>query len=93
MLLLTHVCAGLLQGLPDGTEEDKLWSFEEDMERNSVLLRQYKSNNEQVDAVGVLTQQCQHDMRSAQVSGHQSVHRLLTSVLTQPVLKGYLLLR
>ena len=41
-------CAGLLQGLPDGTEEEQLYQFEEEMERNSVMLRQYKSSNEQV---------------------------------------------
>ena len=40
--------AGLLQGLPDGTEEDQLYQFEEEMERNSLMLRQYKSSNEQV---------------------------------------------
>lgn len=40
--------AGLLQGLPDGSEEDQLYQFEEEMERNSVMLRQYKSSNEQV---------------------------------------------
>lgn len=48
LISLTEGVAGLLQGLPDGSEEEKLWSFEEDMERNSVLLRQYKSQNEQV---------------------------------------------
>lgn len=42
------LCAGLLQGLPDGTEEEQLYQFEEEMERNSVMLRQYKSSNEQV---------------------------------------------
>lgn len=40
--------AGLLQGLPDGTEEEQLYQFEEEMERNSVMLRQCKSSNEQV---------------------------------------------
>lgn len=42
------LCAGLLQGLPDGTEEEQLYQFEEEMERNTVMLRQYKSSNEQV---------------------------------------------
>lgn len=42
------LCAGLLQGLPDGTEEEQLYQFEEEMERNSVMLRQYKTSNEQV---------------------------------------------
>ena len=42
------LCTGLLQGLPDGTEEEQLYQFEEEMERNSVMLRQYKSSNEQV---------------------------------------------
>lgn len=48
MLAKEPLCAGLLQGLPDGTEEEQLHQFEEEMERNSVMLRQYKSSNEQV---------------------------------------------
>ena len=64
--------AGLLQGLPDGTEEEQLWSFEEDMERNSVLLRQYKSSNEQVSAT----------VTSYQVSSHckAKITELLSAV-------------
>ena len=45
--------AGLLQGLPDGSEEDQLYQFEEEMERNSVMLRQYKSSNDQVQLLVV----------------------------------------
>ncbi|DBA79147.1 TPA: hypothetical protein ACH3X1_008982 [Trebouxia sp. C0004] len=41
---------GLLQGLPDGSEEDQLYQFEEEMEKNSMLLRQYKSTNEQAQS-------------------------------------------
>lgn len=39
--------AGLLQGLPDGSEEEQLYQFEEEMEKNSVMLRHFKSSNEQ----------------------------------------------
>ncbi|KAA6423069.1 MAG: hypothetical protein FRX49_07057 [Trebouxia sp. A1-2] len=45
---------GLLQGLPDGSEEDQLYQFEEEMEKNSMLLRQYKSSNEQVECAAAL---------------------------------------
>ncbi|KAL0053577.1 hypothetical protein WJX82_007837 [Trebouxia sp. C0006] len=41
---------GLLQGLPDGSEEDQLYQFEEEMEKNSMLLRHYKSSNEQAQS-------------------------------------------
>ena len=47
-------CAGLLQGLPDGSEEDQLYQFEEEMEKNSMLLRHYKSSNEQVSRQPVI---------------------------------------
>ncbi|KAL0034435.1 hypothetical protein WJX79_002227 [Trebouxia sp. C0005] len=58
---------GLLQGLPDGSEEDQLYQFEEEMEKNSMLLRQYKSSNEQAQSEELHEQQAQYEAEESQM--------------------------
>ncbi|KAL3150583.1 hypothetical protein ABBQ32_000393 [Trebouxia sp. C0010 RCD-2024] len=93
---------GLLQGLPDGTEEEQLYQFEEEMERNSVMLRQCKSSNEQaqaemnqmVDKLSHTRQQytSQRDQCAAQLQqldDEQAAYELEQAQLPQPSVVDY----
>ncbi len=77
--------AGLLQGLPDGTEEDQLYQFEEEMEKNSVMLRHYKSSNEQVSIVTLSeTLPMEHGTATASaLTGRSVMFRLLSCKMSK----------
>ena len=81
--------AGLLQGLPDGTEEEQLYQFEEEMERNSVMLRQYKSSNEQVTLS--VPPNCLQLSRLTTYMGTANMVLVLLALLWGPVDAGSLL--